>query len=137
MGKSDFSLSPIVWTGPEARLPSIQWGTLLGVSRLGCEGDRFPHLVPRLRMNAALLASFHMPSWCASGYCYLYLCVYIYLYDTVTFIYVFTSTFTSIPNIIELPVGENFTNFLVIIFPYNLFCLFYLGSRHLSCAPYH
>lgn len=65
VGKSDFSLSPIVRTGPEARLPPIQWGTVLRVNWLGCEGDRFPHLVPRLRMNAALPPSSQMPSCCA------------------------------------------------------------------------
>jgi len=54
-------------------------------------------------------------------YLHLPMCLHDEHKDTVTFICMFTFTFTSIPSIIELPVGENFTNFLVTLFPYNLF----------------
>jgi hypothetical protein len=54
-------------------------------------------------------------------YLHLPICLHGEHKDTVTFIFMFKFTFTLILNIIELPVGENFTNFLVITFPHSLY----------------
>ena len=62
MGTNYFSYLTIVRTGSETCLPPIRYGTVLGVNWVGCEVDHLPHLVPRLRMNAALPSSSHMPS---------------------------------------------------------------------------